>query len=121
MGAAPALKAMTFHLACKIGDLDKVKAHIQDGGKVSEEDEDGIQGIAYAIGANRTKVVEFLLEKGCSLKGVDRYGNTALHYAAAYGRKELCEWLVSTGLEPQVTNNSGHTPVDLALKNKQEN
>ena len=46
----------------------------------------------------------------------DVRGNSALHLAAAGGRKEMVELLLRHGLTPDVKNNLGETPKDVALK-----
>merc|ERR1719277_596048 len=37
----PELRAVTFHMACKSGDIAAVKAHLDAGGSMSDEDENG--------------------------------------------------------------------------------
>merc|ERR1711972_857803 len=112
----PQLKEPTFHDACKSGAYDTVEKHIKAGGSVDIDDENGIKGIAYAVGANRAKVVKLLLESKCDVKEVDAYGNTALHYAAAYGRTELAKYLMTSGCDKSATNSEEMTACDLATK-----
>ena len=47
--------------------------------------------MGYAIGANRIAVVKLLLDNRANPYAVDSSGNSGLHYAAGYGRKELLE------------------------------
>ena len=49
--------------------------------------------MGYAIGANRIAVVKLLLDSRANPYAVDSSGNSGLHYAAGYGRKELLESL----------------------------
>ena len=39
-------------------------------------------------------------------------GNTALHFALAYGFTELAQYLVSKGADEHVTNDKGKRPVE---------
>ena len=50
--------------------------------------------MGYAIGANRIAVVKLLLDSRANPYAVDSSGNSGLHYAAGYGRKELLEYLL---------------------------
>ena len=59
------------------------------------QDYKGITPLGYAIGANRIAVVKLLLDSRANPYAVDSSGNSGLHYAAGYGRRELLEWLGS--------------------------
>ena len=61
------------------------------------EDHKGITPLGYAIGANRIAVVKLLLDNRANPYAVDSSGNSGLHYAAGYGRKELLEYLLKAG------------------------
>eukprot|EP00913_Durusdinium_trenchii_P004702 g4367.t1 len=78
----------------------------------------GISCLGYAIGANRTHVVKKLLESKANATEVDNSGGNALHYAAAYGRKELCDYFLKAKLDLNKQNTQGQTPLALAQKNK---
>jgi len=58
---------------------------------LSCQDYKGITPLGYAIGANRIAVVKLLLDSRANPYAVDSSGNSGLHYAAGYGRKELLE------------------------------
>ena len=61
------------------------------------QDYKGITALGYAIGANRIAVVKLLLDSRANPYAVDSSGNSGLHYAAGYGRKELLESLGGVG------------------------
>lgn len=59
-----------------------------------------------------------LLESGADLKAVNNRGLSALHYAADYSGSAMCEFLISQGLDVNVKDNKGNTPLDAAIKDK---
>jgi len=127
MGTIHHLKAspVTLHEACKMGDMvavqDCMAAAEKSGANALEMlDSKGITCLAYAIGANRTGVVKLLLEKKADVKKCDAKGGTGLHYAAAYGRKELASFLVDSGVSVNAANDAGLSPLALATRNKQQ-
>ena len=79
------------------------------------EDYKGVTALGYAIGANRIAVVKLLLDNRANPYAVDSSGNSGLHYAAGYGRKELLEYLLKVG-----ANVNQPTPLAAATQNRQE-
>jgi len=112
---------VTFHEACKWGNIKAVKEYLEANADqdIDEHDARGASALAYAIGANRTQVVKLLLENKANPAEVDSSKCSGVHYAAAYGRKELLEYLVSAGNSIDAKNTQGQTPLALAVKNKQ--
>eukprot|EP00406_Dinophysis_acuminata_P002364 CAMPEP_0179227926 /NCGR_PEP_ID=MMETSP0797-20121207/9564_1 /TAXON_ID=47934 /ORGANISM="Dinophysis acuminata, Strain DAEP01" /LENGTH=277 /DNA_ID=CAMNT_0020934967 /DNA_START=68 /DNA_END=901 /DNA_ORIENTATION=- len=111
---------VTIQEACKMGDVKSVKDYLSaPGADVGAKDSKGISCLAYAIGANRTAVVKLLMEKKANPADVDSSGGSGVHYAAAYGRKDLLEFLVKSGGDVNKKNTAGQTPLALATKNKQ--
>lgn len=47
---------------------------------------------------------------------IDMHGNTAVHQAAASGEKKVLECFLSRGVDVDVKNARGHTPLDLATQ-----
>eukprot|EP00929_Paragymnodinium_shiwhaense_P029057 TRINITY_DN16747_c0_g1_i1.p1 TRINITY_DN16747_c0_g1~~TRINITY_DN16747_c0_g1_i1.p1 ORF type:complete len:268 (+),score=69.44 TRINITY_DN16747_c0_g1_i1:114-917(+) len=109
----------TFHEACKKGDLKAVQAWMEKkNNALDAQDHRRITPLGYAIGANKIAVVKLLLEKRANPYAVDASGNSGLHYAAGYGRKELVEHLLQLGLSPQQMNAKNQTPIAVAAMNK---
>merc|ERR1719265_2144199 len=84
------------------------------------QDHKGITALGYAVGANRIAVVKQLLDSRANPHAVDASGNSGLHYAAGYGRKELLEYLLKIGVTATQTNSQGLTPLSVATTNRQE-
>lgn len=61
------------------------------------------------------KYLPQLIEKGCNLDFQDKFGNTPLMSAIAYGNYSLAEELIKKGCDPNKTNNVGNTALDFLL------
>lgn len=110
--------SLTVHEACKNGDLKALDEYLQKGKPIDAQDHKGITPLGYAIGANRIAVVKRLLDTRANPHSVDSAGNSGLHYAAGYGRKELCEYLLKVGTNVNQSNAQGQTPMAVAMQNR---
>mmetsp|Transcript_130305 Transcript_130305/g.259917 ORF Transcript_130305/g.259917 Transcript_130305/m.259917 type:complete len:276 (+) Transcript_130305:63-890(+) len=115
---------LTIQEACKMGNYTAVEEYLNvaEGGTLTDleaKDSRGVTCLGYAIGANRTAVVQLLLKHGADPWCCDSSGGTGLHYAAAYGRRELLEFLIDGGGDINAKNTQGQTPLAIATKNKQ--
>merc|ERR1719223_1475356 len=110
---------LTIHEAAKNGDLKAVQDYLGRKKPLDAQDHKGITALGYAIGANRIAVVKLLLDSRANPFAVDASGNSGVHYAAGYGRKELVEYLLKVGVSVQQANAQGQTPLAVATMNKQ--
>ena len=60
------------------------------------------------------KIVWLLLKEELSPLDIDKNGNTALHHAVASGCKKVVECFLSQGVDIEIKNARGHTPLDMA-------
>ncbi|CAE8669503.1 unnamed protein product [Polarella glacialis] len=111
---------LTLHEAAKNGDLKAVQEFLEKKKPLDPQDHKGITPLGYAIGANRIAVAKLLLDSRANPFSVDSTGNSGLHYASGYGRKELVEYLLKVGASVQQPNSQGQTPLAVATMNKQE-
>lgn len=111
---------LSIHEAAKNGDLKAVQDYQEKSKPLDAQDHKGITPLGYAIGANRIAVVKLLLDNRANPYAVDSSGNSGLHYAAGYGRKELLEYLLKVGAAVNQANAQGQTPLAVATQNKQE-
>merc|ERR1719229_1497471 len=111
---------LTLHEAAKNGDLKAVQDFLSKQKPLDAQDHKGITPLGYAIGANRIAVVKLLLDNRANPFAVDASGNSGLHYAAGYGRKELVEYLLKVGTSVNQANAQGQTPFSVATQNRQE-
>lgn len=49
---------------------------------------------------------------------IDMHGNTAVHQAVASGSKKVLECFLSRGVDVDIKNARGHTPLDLATQHE---
>merc|ERR1711862_158678 len=105
-------------MGCKMGNTSALESFLTSPGDWDTDSTDakGVSCLGYAVGANRPAVVKILLDKKADLGAVDESGNTALHYAAAYGRTEMVKYLAGT-TKLDATNSAGQTALALAKKN----
>jgi hypothetical protein len=64
------------------------------------------------------KVVWILLKQNMSPLDIDMHGNTAVHQAAASGSKKVLECFLSRGVDVEIKNARGHSPLDLATQSE---
>src|SRR5262249_59995473 len=65
-------------------------------------------------------IVELLLERGASVKAVNKEGGTALHYAARGGRSlEVVATLVRSGAPVNAQDQTGWTALMMGLENRE--
>merc|ERR1719223_2396907 len=103
--------SLTLHEAAKNGDLKAVQEFLERKKPLDAQDHKGITALGYAIGANRIAVVKLLLDNRANPFAVDATGNSGVHYAAGYGRKELVEYLLKVGTSVNQANAQGQTPL----------
>eukprot|EP00933_Yihiella_yeosuensis_P032742 TRINITY_DN2637_c0_g1_i3.p1 TRINITY_DN2637_c0_g1~~TRINITY_DN2637_c0_g1_i3.p1 ORF type:complete len:267 (-),score=76.76 TRINITY_DN2637_c0_g1_i3:105-905(-) len=112
--------SLSLHEAAKNGDLKAVQEYLAKKKPLDAQDHKGITPLGYAIGANRIAVVKLLLDNRANPYAVDSSGNSGLHYAAGYGRKELTEFLLKVGTSVSQANAQGQTPMEVATINKHD-
>eukprot|EP00983_Pelagomonas_calceolata_P080432 1155146-Pelagomonas_calceolata.AAC.6 len=74
----------------------------------------------YTMRTHSLALLQVLLQRGAEVDKRDGQGNTALHYAAGYGRKEIAELLLDAGADLVALNNNQQKPVDAARTNNEK-
>jgi len=67
-----------------------------------------------AIRANDLAAVQAFVKQGVNVNDKDAEGKTPLHYAAAYGNKELVQFLIDQGADVKAKDSRGRTPMSVA-------
>ena len=81
----------------------------------------GWSPLMHAVEQNRGDIVELLLtEQGIEVNVANNDGVTALHRAAALGRREIARRLVQAGALVDLEDRSGRTPIDYARQSGNE-
>jgi ankyrin repeat protein len=65
------------------------------------------------------EIAQLLLDRGAEVNKANKYGNTALHFAAQDGRNELLSMLIERGANVNAKDGFGNTVLYYAFKNKQ--
>jgi ankyrin repeat protein len=73
--------------------------------------------VAFGQGETGMAIAKALVEAGAKLDAVDAKKNTALHYAAGYGRPEYAALLLDAGAPVEAANDTGKTALDLVKLN----
>merc|ERR1719487_977581 len=89
--------AVSLHDAAKKGDLQKVQEFMKDGKDVNAKDFKGVTALGYAVGHDQLSVVKVLIDAKANVTDVDSAGNSAVHFAAGYGRVKVLEHLLARG------------------------
>ncbi|MFW2403208.1 MAG: ankyrin repeat domain-containing protein [Gammaproteobacteria bacterium] len=71
--------------------------------------------MASAIGKGDIDTVRLMLRRGVPLNEPDDYGCTPLMYAAEYGKRDIFEWLLRRGADPDFQTEDGSTVLMAAM------
>jgi len=76
--------------------------------------------LGYAVGHDQLSVVKVLIDAKANVNDVDSAGNSAVHFAAGYGRVKVLEHLLGRGATTSKVNQMGLTPLGAAQQNNQK-
>ena len=86
-----------------------------DGRDVNAADSDGRTALLFVAGLGSEPCVRLLAESGADVNHRDNAGGlTALHMAAGYVKPGVAKLLLDLGADPEVEDDRGRTPLDLA-------
>ena len=105
--------------AARLGDLKMLTELHQEGYSLMSTDETGKTGLHYGARFGHKEIIKFLIEKSEDKKLImdwkdNEKGQTALHKAAAYKRRTICQILVNAGASLAVLDECGQTARALA-------
>ncbi|XP_057958226.1 calmodulin-binding transcription activator 5 [Malania oleifera] len=118
----PQVKDSLFELALKNRLQEWLLERIIEGGKATDQDDQGRGVIHLCAILGYTWSVPLFSRSGLSLDYRDKYGWTAVHWAAYCGREQMVAALLSAGAKPSLVtdptseNPGGCTAADLASK-----
>ena len=87
--------SVSLHDAAGKGDLQKINDFLKDGKDVNGKDFKGVTPLGYAVGHDKLSAVKVLIDAKANLDDVDSVGNSAVHFAAGYGRVKVLEHLLA--------------------------
>lgn len=100
------------------GNEDFVELLLRFNPKIGAVDKFGSSPLYYAAAANHVGVIEMLAEKDADLNQQNRQGLTPLMVAASEGHLEAVQILVELKADSTVTDFTGRTAYDWAVRNK---
>ncbi|HEY7210872.1 MAG TPA: ankyrin repeat domain-containing protein [Bryobacteraceae bacterium] len=122
-GALPNLhytnRQTVLHLAAAKGDLTMARLLLAGGADPHALDNSGNTPLDEAVLHARKDVVELLIQSGADVHaGHGRNGRGPLDEACIAGQPEIALLLIRAGADPALRDNSGQSPLDLALAYK---
>ena len=115
----------TLFDAARLNDVEAAADLVAvNAASVNEQDDMGRTPLHFACAYDAHDVLVEILnaspsEVRADLELRDAKANTALHYAAGYGRLDAVKSLVEAGADVKAKNDSGKTAADLAKMGKQ--
>ena len=101
------------------GDIEAVRALLQDGADVNAAQGDGMTALHWAAEAGDVEMVGILLYAGAHVRGLTRLGDyTPLHLASKAGADQVVVRLLEAGADPSAYTTTGEVPV--RAKRRQE-
>lgn len=86
-----------------------------DGRDIDAVDQDGRTALLFVSGLGSEPCVKLLAEEGANVNHRDNNGGlTALHMAAGYVRPGVAKVLIEFGADPELEDDRGRTPLELA-------
>lgn len=106
--------------AARLGDIKMLTELYKEGYSLMSTDETGKTGLHYGARFGHKDIIKFLLEKADDKQKImdkkdNEKGQTALHKAAAYKRRTICQILVNAGASLTVLDECGYSARQLAM------
>ncbi|KAK3704037.1 hypothetical protein QZH41_017967 [Actinostola sp. cb2023] len=102
------------------GDVDEVKAMLENGVDPNICNDDGLTALHQACIDGCEEIMDILLENGAHLDSIDRELWTPLHAATACGNDDIVEYLLDQGANIVAINADGNMPIDLVDEDDNE-
>ncbi|MEV8134342.1 ankyrin repeat domain-containing protein [Microbacterium aurantiacum] len=106
-----------LNLATIWGEVDVIKALLQNGADPNGRDTSGWTPLHVAQNNDRLDLARLLVKNGADVDAGDSSGRTPLHMAASRGDPEVVRWLIGLGANRGVRDNAGKIPLAEAESN----
>ncbi len=116
VGKVNAKRRTPIHYAAESGHAEIVKLLCNKDALTRLSDTDGMRPIHLAASNGHADVIEVLLNNRADPNDVVRDARmTALHFAALHDHLDAAKVLLAAGAEPNTVNNTGYTPLHIAV------
>jgi len=112
--------SVSLHDAARRGDMQRLQEFAKDGKDINGKDFKGVTPLGYAVGHDQLSCVKVLIDMKANVNEIDSAGNSAVHFAAGYGRVKVLEHLLARGANASKVNQMGMTPMAAAQQNNQQ-
>ncbi|XP_057306768.1 poly [ADP-ribose] polymerase tankyrase-2-like [Hydractinia symbiolongicarpus] len=103
-----------LHLAAGYNHVEVAEFLLENGADVNAQDKGGLIALHNASSYGHVDIAALLIKYKADVNATDRWLFTPLHEAAQKGRTQLCALLLTHGADPQLKNQEGQSPLDLA-------
>ena len=118
-GAEAATPRVPLVEAAKTGDLEAVRALLEQHVDVNAPEVDGTTALHWAVVKGGAEVVNLLVNAGASVMAANRYGVVPLSLAAQTGSAAIVERLLEAGADAKAPGPGGETPLMTAARTGQ--
>lgn len=101
--------------AAERNDFDDILTMLQRGDPVDSEGEDQRAALSFAAANGNLQIMDLLLDHRPDVDHRDRFGDTALHWAALSGQTGAVKRLLAAHAAINAQNGQGTTPLMLAI------
>ena len=106
-----------LHGAAFFNALDVAQYLVARGVEIESQNNDGTTPVLWAARGDAFKTFLWFVERGANFNARDeKWGNTALHNAAAGNSPEIARWLFARGINLDVRSKRGATPLHRAAE-----
>ncbi|MBN2181047.1 MAG: ankyrin repeat domain-containing protein [Sedimentisphaerales bacterium] len=95
----------SIHVAAQLGDLEKVKAFLEQGIGVNTKDESGMTPLLRAVSDEQSGMAKFLIENGADVNTGDESGFSPLVYAVWNDDPNVVKMLLDKGADVNAKDN----------------
>lgn len=114
---APSVSEMNIIYHATINNADKVRELVAKGVDVNHQDEEGRSALHWATDRGHIELAKVLVtELHANINLQDNEQQTPLHYACNCEHLELIKLLLTHGADPNIKDESGDSPLDLAAQ-----
>ncbi len=105
-------------IACNHEFYGLIKYLIEKGSNINAKENSGFTALTYAVKQDRIAIAIYLISKGADIHTQDINGCTLQHWAAYKNNVFLLKMFRNIGLNLQMLDKVGFTPLDRAIANK---